>query len=46
MISFYNWLVCKLFKRCAIEINKSPLSPFERYCEENPWAAEAKIFDL
>jgi hypothetical protein len=46
MITFYNWLICKLFKQCQLEINNTPLTPFKRYCEENPWAAEAKMFDL
>jgi hypothetical protein len=46
MIGFYNWLICKLFKKCVLEITQQPSTAFERYCEENPWAAEAKIFDL
>jgi hypothetical protein len=46
MIGFYNWLVSKLFKQRVVQIDNTPLTPFERYCEENPWAAEAKMFDL
>jgi hypothetical protein len=46
MIGFYNWLVGKLFKQRVFQVDNTPLTPFERYCEENPWAAEAKMFDL
>jgi hypothetical protein len=46
MINFYNWFICKLFKQCQLEVKNKALTPFERYCEENPWAAEAKMFDL
>jgi hypothetical protein len=46
MIDFYNWFICKLFKQCQLEVKNKALTPFERYCKENPWAAEAKMFDL
>jgi|GEM_PF-5572276 hypothetical protein len=46
MINFYNWFICKLFQQCQLEVKNKALTPFERYCEENPWAAEAKMFDL
>jgi hypothetical protein len=46
MINFYNWFICKLFKQCQLEVKNKALTSFERYCEENPWAAEAKMFDL
>ena len=46
MIGFYNWLICKLFNRCKIYAEKTPGAAFKRYCEENPSASEAKIFDL
>jgi hypothetical protein len=42
MIGFYNWLVCKLFKRCQIDY---PAQKFQKYCEENPWADECKIYE-
>ena len=45
-MTFYNWLSCKLFKRCELESPRTPTEIFKRYCEENPWAAEAKLFDL
>jgi hypothetical protein len=45
-MTFYNWLICKLFKRCELEKPLTPTELFKRYCEENPWAAEAKLFDL
>jgi hypothetical protein len=46
MIGFYNWLICKLFNRCKVYIENKPKSAFQIYCEENPGAIEAKIFDL
>jgi hypothetical protein len=46
MIGLYNWLICRLFKRCELHVTSLPSESFRRYCEENPWAAEAKIFDL
>ena len=45
MIGFYNWLICKLFKRCEIHKINSPNENFKRYCEDNPSALECKIFD-
>jgi hypothetical protein len=45
MMGFYNWLICKLFKRCEIEIYISPTESFKRYCETNPWERECKIHD-
>ena len=41
---FYNWLICKLFKRCAIYV-ETPTEQFRRYCEENPGAAQCRIYD-
>ncbi len=43
MIAFYNWLICKLFKRCHLET--PPKNKFESYCEENPWASECRIYE-
>lgn len=43
MIGFYNWLVCKLFKRCEIHIVK-PFD-FKKYCEENPSAPHCRIYE-
>lgn len=46
MIKFYNWLVCKLFKQCALDavpIHKK--TSLEIYCEENPWAPECRIYE-
>jgi hypothetical protein len=45
MIGFYNWLICKLFKRCEIEVVLPLEEKFKRYCEENPWERECKIHD-
>ena len=42
MMRFYNWLVCKVFKRC---IYVSPTEKFYRYCEENPGAPQCRIYD-
>jgi hypothetical protein len=44
MLKFYNWLICRLFKKCHIEIY-NPTEAFKRYCEENPWARECKLHD-
>jgi len=46
MIKFYNWLICKLFKKCSVEVAKVKQTPFELYCQENPWAVECRIYDL
>ena len=46
MIGFYNWFICKVFKQCALEVSAAPLTPFERYCKENPWARECRIYDI
>lgn len=43
---FYNWLICKLFKKCEIDIVKSPGVAFKRYCEENPGSKSCCIYDL
>ena len=45
MMYFYNWLVCKLFKRCHLEIYTTPAEAFKRYCDENPWEKGCKIHD-
>jgi len=42
MIRFYNWLVCTLFKRCEIHTTSKE---FKKYCDENPWACECKIYE-
>lgn len=44
MMRFYNWLVCKLFKRCAI-YQDSSTERFKRYCEENPGAVQCRIYE-
>jgi hypothetical protein len=44
MIRFYSWLICKLFKRCEIELPSK--TNFEIYCEENPWAKECRIYEI
>lgn len=44
MIGFYNWLICKLFNRCAI-YNDTPTTRFKVYCEENPGAPQCRIYE-
>ncbi len=44
MMGFYNWIICKLFKRCEIH-NDTPTEQFRRYCEENPGAVQCRIYD-
>lgn len=41
---FYNWLVCKLFKRCCI-YKETTKDQFQRYCKENPGAVQCRIYD-
>jgi|DEB0MinimDraft_3_1074331.scaffolds.fasta_scaffold01956_5 hypothetical protein len=46
MMKFYNWLVCKLFKQCQIDI--PPLTThqkFKEYCKDYPHAGSCKIYD-
>lgn len=45
MIGFYNWLICKLFKRCHLH-RESTTQQFNRYCEDNPSAVECRVYDL
>ncbi len=45
MIRFYNWLVCKLFKKCEIELPAPKKTSLEIYCDENPWARECRIYE-
>jgi hypothetical protein len=45
MIGFYNWLICKLFKRCRI-YNETPAEQFNRYCKDNPSAVECRVYDI
>jgi hypothetical protein len=44
MMRFYNWLICKLFKRCQINVPNTRTN-FEIYCEQNPWARECRIYE-
>jgi len=44
MMKFYNWLVCKLFKRCHVYFPKEPFS-FEKYCKDNPSAPHCRIYE-
>jgi hypothetical protein len=44
MIGFYNWLICKLFKHCAI-YSETPTEWFKHYCEENPDVAQCQIYE-
>jgi hypothetical protein len=46
MMRLYNWIVCTLFKICVLEIKAKPKTSFERYCEENPWAEECRIYEV
>ena len=46
MIKLYNWLVCKLFKKCSVEVSKPKQTPFCKYCQDNPWAVECRIYDV
>lgn len=48
MIKLYNWLICKLFKRCELETKTEPQKKtnFEIYCELNPSASECKIYEV
>jgi len=46
MINFYNWFVCKFFKKCSIDVPGKSLTPFEIYCLENPSAVECRIYDV
>ena len=43
---FYNWFICKLFKKCEIEIIKSPAVAFKTYCEKNPSSRSCRVYDV
>lgn len=43
MMAFYNWLICRLFKRC--EIYHDTTKKFKQYCEENPGAQSCRIYE-
>ena len=45
MIKIYNWVICKLFKQCAIDKPPVKETPFQKYCRENPWARECRIYE-
>lgn len=45
MIGFYNWLICKLFKRCEIHVQTTE-EKFTRYCDNNPGALECRVYDI
>jgi hypothetical protein len=46
MMWFYNWFICKVFKKCQIEIIETPTAAFKRYCEENSSSKSCRIYDL
>jgi len=46
MMRFYNWLICKLFKKCQIEVIKSPTAAFNDYCKTNPSSKACRIYDV
>ena len=43
---FYNWFICKFFKKCQIEIIKSPEAAFKNYCEKNPSSRSCRVYDV
>ncbi len=45
MIKLYNWLICKFFKKCELDIPQPKETYFERYCKDNPWARECRIYE-
>lgn len=45
MIKYYNWLVCKLFKRCHLHVEKTPAKTFAEHCEKEPWSCECRIYE-
>lgn len=45
MIKYYNWLVCKLFKRCEIHIPPTPKAAVQKRCQKEPWSAECRIYE-
>lgn len=45
MIKIYNWVICKLFKKCAIDKVLPRETPFQKYCKEKPWALECRIYE-
>jgi hypothetical protein len=48
MIKIYNWLLCKLFKQCELELKPIEVhkTSLEKYCELNPWAPECRIYEV
>ena len=44
MIAFYNWLICKLSKRCEIHLSSS--EKVKQHGKETPWASECKLYDI
>jgi hypothetical protein len=46
MTKLQMWLLSRIFKIRALEKTQPKLTPFQQYCNDNPWAAECRIYDV
>lgn len=45
MIKYYNWIICKLFKHCQIDIPPTTKELVKKRCQKEPWSAECRIYE-